>query len=183
MGKFSESISDQHKQFIEAQHLFFVGTSPLQENGHINISPKGLDSFKVISPHQVAYMDIIGSGNETAAHLQENGRITFMFCSFDKVPNILRLYGRGKSILPNDIEWESLSNHFTLYASTRQIIIADIHLVQTSCGYGVPLFEYKEERSIHFDWANKKGIDGLKLYIQEKNSVSIDGISIRNTNS
>ncbi len=180
MGKFSDTILAHHQDFIAQQHLFFVGSAPLSAEGHLNISPKGLDSFKVISPTRVAYMDIIGSGNETSAHISENGRITFMFCSFDKVPNILRLYGKGKTILPGDTEWNELSSHFQLYPSTRQIIVATIHLVQTSCGYGIPLYEYKNERTIHFDWAEKKGAEGLKEYISEKNSVSIDGMKIRN---
>jgi len=181
MGKFTETILDQHRSFIEAQHLFFVATAPTSLDGHINLSPKGLDSFRVLSPNKVAYMDIIGSGNETAAHISENGRMTFMFCSFDKAPNILRLYGHGKIVLPHDKEWEELSAHFTIYPSTRQIIVADIHLVQTSCGYGIPLYDFKADRSIHFDWADKKGEQGLKEYIKEKNSVSVDGkaISVR----
>lgn len=179
MGKFSQEISEQHQRFIENQHLFFVGTAPSNPEGHINISPKGLDSFKVLSPNQVAYMDIIGSGNETAAHIGENGRITFMFCSFDKVPNILRLYGNGRVVLAEDSDWNELCNHFTIYPSTRQIIIAEIHLIQTSCGYGIPLYEYVSERSIHFEWAEKKGEEGLAQYIKEKNSVSLDGKEIR----
>jgi hypothetical protein len=178
MGKFSESISEQHKIFIEQQHLFFVSTAPLSNSGHINLSPKGLDSFRVLSPNRVAYMDIIGSGNETSAHISENKRITFMFCSFDKVPNILRLYGKGKAVLPGDTEWSEFSMHFNMYPSTRQIIMADIHLVQTSCGYGIPLFEFKSDRSMHFDWAEKKGVEGLKEYVKEKNSLSIDGMKI-----
>lgn len=179
MGKFTETILDQHKAFIEAQHLFFVATAPVSLDGHINLSPKGLDSFRVLSSGQVAYMDIIGSGNETAAHVTENGRITFMFCSFDKVPNILRLYGRAKIVLPEDDEWTELSSHFTIYPSTRQIITAEIHLVQTSCGYGIPLYDFKADRTIHFDWADTKGEQGLKDYIKEKNSVSLDGKMIR----
>ncbi len=179
MGKFSDSILEQHQTFIVQQHLFFVASAPTSLEGHLNLSPKGLDSFRVLSPNRVAYMDIIGSGNETAAHLADNGRITFMFCSFDKVPNILRLYGKARTVLPDDEAWNELCTHFTIYPSTRQIIVADIHLVQTSCGYGIPLYEYKSERSIHFDWAEKKGEEGLKEYIEEKNGVSLDGMKIR----
>jgi hypothetical protein len=179
MGKFSDHILEQHQSFIEQQHLFFVATSPTNFDGHLNLSPKGPDLFKVLSANRVAYMDIIGSGNETAAHLADNGRITFMFCSFDKVPNILRLYGKAKTVLPGDEAWDELSTNFTIYPSTRQIIVAEIDLVQTSCGYGIPLYEYKSERSIHFDWAEKKGEEGLKDYIEEKNSVSLDGMKIR----
>ena len=176
MGKFSEAIQPHHTTFIQQQHLFFVASAPLANDTHINVSPKGLDSFAIISDTQVAYMDIIGSGNETAAHLHDNGRITFMFCSFDKVPNILRLYGKGKVVKNTDKDWEQYGKHFTIYQSTRQIIVADIHLVQTSCGYGIPFYEYKGERDTHFAWAEKKQAEGLKQYIEEKNQVSIDGI-------
>lgn len=176
MGKFHERISDEHRAFIEKQHIFFTGTAPLSSEGHINVSPKGLDCFKVLSPTRVAYMDLISSGNETSAHTLENGRITIMFCSFDKVPNILRLYGKGHAVLPGNAEWNDLSQHFTIYPSTRQIIVADIFKVQTSCGFGVPLYEFKGNRDIHFDWAEKKGADGLAAYMEEKNMVSLDGL-------
>jgi len=176
MGKFSEEISDEHRDFIHRQHIFFVATAPLSASGHVNLSPKGLDCFKVLSPNQVAYMDLISSGNETSAHTLENGRITFMFCSFEKLPNILRLYGKGYTILPSDSKWKLLSEHFTIYPSTRQIIVADITKVQTSCGFGVPLFSYEGERNIHFDWAEKKGPQGLEDYKKEKNLRSLDGL-------
>lgn len=177
MGKFFDSILPKHMSFIECQNMFFVATAPLNENGLINISPKGLDSFKVLNANKVAYMDLISSGNETSAHTLENGRITFMFCSFDKVPNILRLYGKAKVILPNESEWPELSAHFKLYNSTRQIVVADITKVQTSCGYGVPEYEFKKQREIHFDWANKKGEEGLRDYVIEHNLTSLDGLN------
>ncbi|CAN5755709.1 pyridoxamine 5'-phosphate oxidase family protein [soil metagenome] len=176
MGKFSEAIAPAHMKFIENQHLFFVATAPLAASGHINLSPKGLDAFRVLSPSKVAYMDLISSGNETSAHTLENGRITFMFCSFEKVPNIMRLYGKGRAILPRTEEWETYSSYFTIYPSTRQIIVADIDLVQTSCGYGVPLFEFQGERDIHFDWAETKGSDGLNEYVEKNNLISLDGL-------
>jgi len=176
MGKFYEAILPAHKAFIERQHIFFVSTAPLSPEGHINLSPKGLDSFRVLSDHRVGYMDLISSGNETSAHTLENGRITFMFCSFEGPPNILRLYGKGWTVLPGTPEWEMYAPKFTIYPSTRQIILADINLVQTSCGFGVPLFQYAGERDIHFEWAQKKGSDGLTAYMQEKNRVSLDGL-------
>ncbi len=176
MGKFSTVILPHHREFIEKQRMFFTATAPLSEAGHINLSPKGIDGFRVLSDNRVGYMDFIGSGNETAAHVLENGRITFMFCAFDGPPNILRLYGKGYSVLPGTAAWEDFAPHFNLYPSTRQIIVADIDLVQTSCGYGVPLYEHKGERSILFEWAEKKGADGLAEYIQEKNMVSLDGL-------
>jgi len=176
MGKFHESILPAHQEFIKKQHLFFVCTAPLDATGHINISPKGLDTFRVLSEKKVAYMDFIGSGNETSAHTLENGRITFMFCAFQGPPNILRLYGKGFTVLPGTENWEEYAQHFNLYSSTRQIIVADIDLVGTSCGYGVPLYEYSGERRILFDWAERKGETGLSTYIQEKNLKSLDGL-------
>ncbi|HRO70078.1 MAG TPA: pyridoxamine 5'-phosphate oxidase family protein [Chitinophagaceae bacterium] len=176
MGKFSDSILDHHREFIEAQHMFFVSTAPLSVDGHINLSPKGLGTFRVLSPNRVAYLDIVGSGNETSAHLLENGRVTFMFCAFDGPPNILRLYGQGRTVLPGDNEWGGLSSYFTLPPATRQIILADITRVQTSCGFGVPYYEYTGERDHAHKWAEKKGAQGLEDYKKEKNMLSMDGL-------
>ncbi len=176
MGKFYNLIEPAHQQFIKNQHIFFVATAPLSANGRINLSPKGLDCFRVLNDNKVAYMDLISSGNETSAHTLENGRITFMFCSFSDKPNILRLYGTGFTILPDSEIWDQYAKDFTIYPSTRQIIVADINLVQTSCGFGVPLFEYTGERDIHFDWAEKKGEEGLTQYMQDNNLKSLDGL-------
>jgi hypothetical protein len=176
MGKFYNSISEAHAEFIRSQHIFFVATAPLAEDGRINLSPKGLDCFRVLGENQVGYMDLISSGNETSAHTLENGRITFMLCSFEGEPRIMRLYGKGRAVLPGSEDWEVYAKHFTIYPSTRQLIIADIDLVQTSCGFGVPLFEYSGERDLHFKWAEKKGDDGLKDYIQDNNLKSLDGL-------
>jgi len=153
-----------------------VSTAPLSAEGRVNVSPKGLDCFRVLSERQVAYMDLISSGNETSAHTLENGRITIMFCSFDATPNILRLYGKGFTVLPGTPEWKKYAPHFNIYPSTRQLMMADIDLVQTSCGFGVPMFEYRGERSIHFEWAEKKGADGLYEYVQQNNLKSLDGL-------
>jgi len=142
----------------------------------VNLSPKGIDSFRVLSSGKVAYMDIIGSGNETSAHILENGRITIMFCAFDGPPNILRLYGKGYTVLPGDEEWQQLAPLFELQLATRQIIVADIHKVQTSCGFSVPYYEYTGERDHAQKWAENKGAEGLELYIQEKNRISLDGL-------
>jgi len=176
MGKFYKAISEAHTTFIEQQHIYFVATAPLSAEGRINLSPKGLDSFKVLSESHVAYADLISSGNETSAHTLENGRISFMFCSFDKTPNILKLYGKGFTVLRNSKEWDLYAPHFTIHPSTRQIIVANIDLVQTSCGFGVPLFDFVADRDIHFDWANKKGETGLQDYIKENNLISLDGL-------
>ena len=176
MAKFYDSILDQHREFIAKQKMFFVASAPLSPDGHVNLSPKGSDSFRVLSDRQVAYMDIIGSGNETSAHLLENGRVTFMFCAFEGPPNILRLYGRGRTILPDHNEWKNLAKHFQLRLVTRQIIVADIEKVQTSCGFSVPLYEHMGERDHAEKWALNKGADGLEAYKAEKNRVSIDGL-------
>lgn len=176
MGKFFDSINESHREFINAQHLFFVGSAPLAGDGHINISPKGLDSFRVLSPNQVAYLDLTGSGNETSAHLLENGRITFMFCAFNGAPNILRLYGQGRVSLPDSPDWAALASQFTLIPGARQIIIADIHRVQTSCGFAIPLMDYVEDRETLVKWAETKGDAGLSAYQQEKNTRSIDAL-------
>lgn len=176
MAKFSNEILEHHQKFMEHQKIFFVSTAPLSQSGHINLSPKGLDSFRILSPTRVAYMDLIGSGNETSAHVLENGRITIMFCAFDGPPNILRLYGTGYTVLPGSEEWDLLAPDFRLQLGARQIIVADIHKVQTSCGYSVPLYEYTGERDHADKWAAKKGADGLEAYKAEKNRISLDGL-------
>ncbi len=176
MGKEHEQITDDHISFIQHQRMFFVSTAPLDRDGHINLSPKGFDCFRVLSPTRVGYLDIVGSGNETSAHLFENTRITFMFCAFDGPPKILRLYGNGYTVLPGDTEWDKLSKTFTILPATRQIIVADITKVKTSCGFGVPLYEYGGERDHAAKWAENKGLDGLEAYKKEKNLVSIDGL-------
>ena len=177
MAKLFDSITEELQKFIANQQMFFVGTAPLDSTGHVNLSPKGLESFRILSPHKVAYLDLTGSGNETSAHLQENGRITFMFCAFEGAPSILRLYGTGKTILPNNSEWESLYSQFPEIPGTRQIIVAEIERVQTSCGLSVPLYEFQEQRESLVQWAAKKGELGIKEYHQKKNIVSIDGLA------
>ncbi len=176
--KVHAEITSELREFILRQHLFFVASAPLSPEGHVNLSPKGLESLCILSPHQVAYLDLVGSGNKTSAHLRENGRITFMFCAFDGPPNILRLYGNGHSVLPGCPEWETLSPRFKLkdYPGARQIIVADITRVQTSCGFGVPLFEYQGERDQFYKWVEKKGPDGIQTYYQEHNRTSLDGL-------
>lgn len=177
MAKVFDCITDELQKFIAKQQMFFVATAPLSAMGHVNVSPKGLDSFRILSPHRIAYLDLTGSGNETSAHLQENGRITLMFCAFQGAPLILRLYGQGQTILPDSPDWNSLLPLFPTIPGTRQIIVADIDRVQTSCGSGVPLYDYQEQREVIITWAEKKGTDGLESYWQQKNQVSIDGLS------
>jgi hypothetical protein len=176
MGKVYQHITEPLREFISQQHLFFVATAPLSAEGHVNVSPKGLDCLRILSENRVAYLDLTGSGNETAAHLMENGRITFMFCAFSGAPNIVRLYGHGRAILPDDPEWAALSAQFPTYPGARQIITADIERVSTSCGYAVPLYDYEGERDTLLKWAERKGEDALVEYRQEKNVCSIDGL-------
>lgn len=176
MGKFFDTINDSHRAFILKQKLFFTASAPLTANGHVNLSPKGIDSFRVLSENRVAYMDIVGSGNETSAHILENGRLTIMFCAFEGPPNILRLYGNGYTVLPGDREWQDLASHFSIQLATRQIIVSDVHQVQTSCGFSVPYYEYKGERDHAQKWAENKGAEGLQSYKEEKNRISMDGL-------
>lgn len=177
MAKVHENITDSIRAFIEKQHLFFVATAPLSGDGRVNMSPKGLDSLRVLSRDRVAYLDLTGSGNETSAHLLENGRITFMFCAFEGPPNIVRLYGTGRTIVPGAPEWDELYALFPQdYLGVRQIIVADISRVQTSCGYAVPFMDFVGERDTLHRWAEAKGADGLVSYRQQKNLCSIDGL-------
>ncbi len=169
-------ITTELQAFIAAQAVFFVASAPLSDSGHINLSPKGLDTLRVLSPTRLAYLDLTGSGNETAAHLRENGRITFMFCAFEGTPRILRLFGRGRSVRPGDSEWAELSARFPPLPGARQVIVADISRVQTSCGFGVPLMRLEGTRQALLEWAEKKGPDGLAEYRLKKNSRSIDGL-------
>lgn len=176
MGKTYEKIGDRHRDFIESQPLFFVATAPLAADGHVNVSPKGLDSFRVLSGHRVGYLDLTGSGNETSAHLAENGRITFLFCSFSGSPKILRLYGTGRTVLPGDAEWDELAAEFPETPGARQIILVDVERIQTSCGFGIPVMEHVEDRETLPRWAESKGAEGLEAYWEEKNLASIDGL-------
>lgn len=178
MGKKHPSIDSAHREFIEAQPLFFVATAPLAAAGHVNLSPKGLDTFRVLDESHVAYLDLTGSGNETAAHVAENGRVTFMFCSFTGAPMILRLYGKGEAVLPGDARWAGLSAHFPEYPGVRQIVVAEVEYVQTSCGFGVPKMELVEERGQLRRWAESKGPEELRAYRRRKNSRSVDGLPV-----
>lgn len=145
MSAFTESLTEDHVAMIGRQAVFFVATAAAE--GRINLSPKGLaDTFRVLSPSRVAWLDLAGSGNETAAHLQADGRVTVMMCNFAQPPLILRLYGRGRSVLPADADWAELSAHFALLPGTRQIFDMAVESVQTSCGWGVPLMSLDRER-------------------------------------
>lgn len=176
MGRVLDEITPELRSFIEQQHLFFVATAPSGDGGHVNLSPKGLDTFAVLGPNEVAYLDLTGSGAETASHLLDNGRITLMFCAFDGPPNIVRLYGTGESV-PHDSERAGpLLDHFREYPGARGVVRVDVDRVSTSCGFAVPLLSYDGERSQLLDWATRKGPDGLDEYRAEKNAASIDGL-------
>ncbi len=176
MGKVYDQITEDLEKFIRKQHLFFVATAPLSAEGHVNLSPKGMDCFRILSNQQVGYLDMTGSGNETSAHIAENGRITFMFCAFEGSPNIVRLYGTGRTVLPDTDEWNALIGNFTLYTGVRQIIVADIHRTSTACGYAVPLFDYKAERETLVKYWQAKDDDDLETYQRTRNNISIDGL-------
>jgi hypothetical protein len=177
MGKVYDEIDEGLGDFIGRQHLFFVGTAPTDPDAHLNVSPKGLDTFRILGPKTVAYLDLTGSGIETVAHLRENGRITILFCAFEGRPLIVRLHGRGRVVEPGDGEWDGLIAHFPEYPGARSVVMMDVERVADSCGYAVPLYEYMGERSQLIDSAEKKGPEGLEEYKALKNRSSIDGLA------
>ena len=174
MARFYPALDARHRAFIAAQKLFFTATGTA--DSRLNLSPKGMDSLRVLSDSRVAYLDLTGSGNETAAHLRHDGRMTLMFCSFDADPLILRLYGRGRAVRRQDAEWDDLRPRFPDLPGERQLVVLDVQAVQTSCGYAVPRFDYRGERDTLARWAEKKGPAGLADYWREKNQLSIDGL-------
>lgn len=177
MGDIHRSITPRFAEFIGRQPMFFVASAPLAADGHVNVSPKGLDTFRVLGPDRVGYLDLTGSGNETSAHIAENRRITFMFCAFDGPPQVLRLFGTGRTVLPGDDEWEGLRALFAAdLVGVRQAIIADIHRVQTSCGYAVPRMDLVEDRDTLDRWARNRGPARLDEYRRTHNAESIDGL-------
>ena len=178
MADFFDQLEDKHIDFIKQQQMFFVATAP--KEGRINLSPKGLDTFRVLSKTQVAYLDFMGSGNETAAHLLDDGRITVMFNSFNRNPLIMRLYGRGTNYRPDTDQFKEL---FPLFDhelhGVRQIFVIDIESIQTSCGYGVALFGEFNERPTLQKWADSKDSAQIDQYYQDKNTQSIDGLPVK----
>ncbi len=176
MGKAYPEISPALRQFIQAQSVFFVATAPLDAGGHVNLSPKGLDTFRILGPRTVAYLDIFGSGVETIAHLRENGRIVIMFCAFEGPPKVLRLHGQGRVLEPHEEDFAGLQQNFPAQEGTRAVIVVEVTRISDSCGYGVPLLSYQQQRAQLPAWCRKRGIEGLKIYRQEKNRQSIDGL-------
>jgi predicted pyridoxine 5'-phosphate oxidase superfamily flavin-nucleotide-binding protein len=176
VGRVLERITPELTEFLEAQPVFFVATAPAGPEGHVNLSPKGYDSFRVLDEHTVAYLDLTGSGAETIAHLRENGRVTLMFCAFQGRPNIVRLYGTGEVLELGSPEAAPLLDRFPELPGARAVITVDVTRIQTSCGYAVPLMELVSDRDLLLDWAAKKGEDSLVEYRAEKNATSIDGL-------
>jgi hypothetical protein len=191
MGKLYPELNERLKEFIASQFVFFVATAPCLssdgEGGHVNVSPKGYrDTFAVLGPRSVAYLDLTGSGAETIAHLRQNGQITIMFCSFDHATKILRLYGTGEVVRPGDARWNELAAHFPRTArlaeagraagSERSIIVVQVDRIGDSCGYAVPVMELKAERDVLDRWSERQSAAELAAYRAEKNAVSIDGL-------
>lgn len=173
MANKTEILSEKLIEFIRDQKVFFVATAMAE--GRINLSPKGMDTFRVTGPDRILWLNLTGSGNETATHLQYSNRITIMFCAFEGKPLILRLYGTARVFHERDTFWRENIHHFPPIAGSRQLIEMQIDLVQTSCGMAVPKMEFKEERDLLKIWAEKKGDEGLQDYKRQKNTVSLDG--------
>ena len=177
MGQRFNEIKEKHIEFIGEQKMFFVATAG--KEGKVNLSPKGSDSFYVLNKNRVVWLNLTGSGNETSSHVQENGRMTIMFCAFEGSPLILRLYGIAKTIHPKDKEWEEIKSLFPEMAGTRQFFDMQVDLVLTSCGTGVPLYKYSDDRNILVRLWKKRGQKKVEQYWKDKNGVSIDGIPIK----
>ena len=174
MGTRFDSISPTQQKFIEDQQMFFVGTATA--DSHINVSPKGMDFLRVMGPNRVIWLNLTGSANESAGHVQHAPRMTIMFCAFNGSPLILRLFGTAKAIHRNDNEWHEMVGLFPEAMSARQIFDMQVDIVQTSCGFGVPLMNYEEDRSKLMEWAEKRGPEGIEDYWRDNNQVTLDGI-------
>ncbi|MBV1877898.1 MAG: pyridoxamine 5'-phosphate oxidase family protein [Pseudomonadales bacterium] len=173
MAEFFSSLTEKHIQFIDQQQLFFVATAAA--DGQVNLSPKGMQSLKVVDANNIVWLNLTGSGNETAAHLRQKNRMTIMFCSYAKQPLILRIYGSAQAVHPRDPQWQSYSRLIPGHSGARQFFEFQIDSVQTSCGYAVPYYDFVGERETLTNWADKKGPEGVKSYWQENNQQSIDG--------
>ena len=176
MGKQYHEITPQIGQWLAQQHLFFVATAPLSSEGLVNCSPKGMDTFRILGPTEVGYLDLTGSGIETAAHLRENRRIVFMFCAFSGPAKIMRLHGFGAYHLPGSPGFQEVAGQFPALPGTRGIVRAQLTRISDSCGYAVPRYEYVDERDTLVNWAKTKGPEGLEQYRENSNGQSIDGL-------
>jgi hypothetical protein len=174
MAKFYTQLDDDMRKFIAAQHIYFNASAP--NKGRINVSPKGLDTFRVLSDSCVGYLDLTGSECETAAHIAENGRLTLMFCSFEGKPLILRLYGKGRVVSPLSPDWSELHTHFPTLPGERQIILLDIDSIMETCGFAVPLFDFKADRTLLPEFACNMGDERMDEYRHKRNETSIDGL-------
>jgi len=174
MGKIYNKIDDKSANWIEQQRMFFVATAPISGEGLVNLSPKGLDSFRILDAHTVAYLDLTGSGIETIAHVKENARITIMFCAFEGPPKILRIHGHGEVIEKSNPRFNSLISKFIKFKSARAIIVIKIKRVANSCGYGIPVYHYQQQRDTLIKWAENKGERGIRAYQIEHNEQSLD---------
>ena len=177
MSKLFDHLNEKLQDFIKKQHLFFVATAASE--GRVNLSPKGGDFFRIINKNKIVWLNLTGSGNETAGHLLKDKRMTIMFCSFNEKPLILRLYGTAKIYHKKDNEFNTYSNLFKEHVGTRQIIEMEVDLVQTSCGYAVPKMDFVEDRDLLDKWSNNKGEEGIAKYWEEKNMKSIDGFETK----
>jgi hypothetical protein len=175
MGHTGTDIDEKTRKFIEAQRVFFVASAPLDPRGHVNVSPKGLDTLRILNANTAAYLDLTGSGVETIAHLRENGRIVLMFCAFEGPPKIVRLHGRGRVVEAHEPEFETLKVLFANLEGARALIVVDVQRVSDSCGYAVPIFKYENDRQQLLSWAHSKGPEGMKKYREQKNRTSLDG--------
>jgi hypothetical protein len=175
MGKQFSELSSKHIEFIGDQKIYFVGTAA--ETGSVNLSPKGGDSLRVINPTKIAWLNLTGSGNESASHVLKDARMTLMFCAFDGSPLILRAYGEAKMLHNKDPEWEAYSNIFSESVAARQIFILDINVVQASCGMSVPYYKYEGDRDDLAKWSERQGQEGIEKYWLKKNQKSIDGFA------
>jgi len=177
MGKIYDAITERLERFLRAQKLFFVATAPLDPEGHVNLSPKGLDTFAILGPTSVAYLDLTGSGIETLAHVRENGRIVLMFCAFDGPPLIVRLHGRGEALESDHPDYPELAARFPEHPGARAVIRVELDRISDSCGYGVPLYAFQGERSQLPEWvARKQAKEGVAAYRRSNNAKSIDGL-------
>ncbi|MDC0740484.1 pyridoxamine 5'-phosphate oxidase family protein [Polyangium mundeleinium] len=177
MGKLYDSLDDELIGFIQRQHVFFVATAPLAGDGFVNLSPKGYDTLRVFGPRTLGYLDFAGSGVETIAHARENGRIVLLFCAFEGPPRILRIHGRAEAFEPDDAQFPALREPFgPPRAGERAILRIEATRIATSCGYGVPLYEFVGERAQLTDWGETKGAEGMREYMEKKNMTSLDGL-------
>ena len=177
MGQVFERLDARLRAFLAAQHVFFVATAPRSDDGLVNVSPKGYaDTFAVLDDTTVAYLDLTGSGIETVAHVRENGRLTVMFCSFDRTPRIVRLYGRAEVVTREDDRWVSLLEHFAPHAGARCVVVLRVERIADSCGYAVPRYEYAGERDVLERSHSRKGSQSLAAYRAQRNAESLDGL-------